>query len=148
MPEQPQFTSNTASLKRPFSVTLLIIEVLIITGLNGFRCLAAFRYWDFLSSIKMSVSPVYLALSGAFWFLIGSVLIWVLWRGKPGAPKALRALTVFYGLYYWVDRWLLMISITRERWLFALLMTAFGLVFTFATLTRPKVSKYFVRKVQ
>jgi len=122
--------------------------VLIFTGLNGFRCLAAFRYWDFLSSIAISVSPVYLALSGALWFLIGGTLIWILWRAEPGAPKVLRWLAFMYGLYYWIDRWLLTVSILRERWPFALLMTIIGLVFVFLTLTRPNVANFFMRRVQ
>jgi len=148
MSPQPKTTAKPASLKRPFAVTLLVIEVLILTGINVFRCLSAFQYWDFLSSIAISVSPLYLALSGALWFFIGSALIWMIWRGQPDAPKLLRRMTVIYGLYYWVDRWLLSISILRERWPFALIMTVFGLVFVFLTLTRPKVSIFFMRRVQ
>ena len=144
----PKSTVKPASVKRPFAVTLLVIEVLIFTGLNVFRCLSAFRYWDFLSSIAISVSPLYLALSGALWFLIGSALIWMIWRGQPSAPKMLRGFSAIYGLYYWADRWLLTASILKERWPFALIMTGFGLVFVFLVLTRPKVTKFFLRRVQ
>lgn len=145
---KPQSNDKSSPLKRPFAVTLLILEVLIFTGLNGFRCLDAFRYWDYLSSIAISISPLYLALSGALWFLTGSVLIWMTWRAKPTAPKMMRAFAVVYGLYYWVDRWLLTVSTLRERWPFAVLMTIIGLAFVFIVLSRPKVTDFFLSRVQ
>ena len=41
-PQPSEFSST-----RPFIVTLLVAEVLILTGLNGFRSLEAFRHWDY-----------------------------------------------------------------------------------------------------
>lgn len=148
MSVQPNRSAESPPLKRPFSVTVLIVVVLIFTSLNGFRCLEAFQYWHFLTSLSMSVSPAYLAISGAIWVLIGIALIWILWRGQPSAPRILQVVAVIYGLYYWLDRWLLTVSILRERWPFALLMTALGLIFIFVALTRPKVRTFFGRRVQ
>ncbi len=152
MPTQPKKNSNPQSPNfsstRPFIVTLLIVEVLILTGLNGFRSLEAFRYWDLLSSISMSVSPTYLAVSGLVWTLIGSALFLILWRGLPIAPNLLRIFAVIYGLYYWIDRWLLTVLNSNERWPFALLITTFGIALPFIGLTRPKVSTFFSRRVQ
>ena len=142
-PPPSDFTST-----RPFIVTLLIVEVLLLTGLNGFRCLEAFRYWVFLTSISMSVSPAYLAVSGLLWTLIGSALILILWRGQPNAPHLLRIFAVIYGLYYWVDRWLLTVLNLNERWPFALLMTTLGIFFPLIVLSRPKVSTFYSRRVQ
>jgi hypothetical protein len=96
----------------------------------------------------MSISPAYLAISGLFWVLIGIVLSWILWRGQPGAPQVLQVFAVIYVLYYWIDRWLLTVSISSARWPFALLMTIFGLFFPFVIGTRPKVSAFFARRVQ
>ncbi|MBG7609942.1 MAG: hypothetical protein IZT55_03660 [Anaerolineae bacterium] len=142
----PHPTHSGAS--RPFVVTLLIAEVLIFTVLNGFRSFEAFRSWDFLSSLSMSVTPSYLAFSGLFWTLIGSILTWMLWRGHSISPQLLRICVVIYGLYYWTDRWLLTVSNLTERWPFALFMTIIGLLFPYVTLTRAKVSAYFTRRLQ
>jgi hypothetical protein len=152
MPIYRKTIANTQSSdlrsSRPFFVTLLVVEVLILSALNGFRSLEAFRYWQFLSSLSMSISPAYLAISGLLWVLIGIALSWILWRGQPGAPHVLRVFAVVYVLYYWIDRWLLTVSILSARWPFALLMTIFGLVLPFVMGTRPKVSAFFAHRVQ
>jgi hypothetical protein len=93
-------------VRRPFLVTLLAVAVLIMASINLLRFVQALSQWSFLSSLP-NVSPVYLAISGLVWTVMGLPLAWGLWRGHPDAPKAARILIPLYSLYYWLDRILL-----------------------------------------
>jgi uncharacterized membrane protein (DUF2068 family) len=80
--------------------------VLSIGGLNLLRCFQAVRQWTFLEAL-LPISPLYLALSGLFWAVVGLALAWGLWQGRRWAQRFTLLATLFYTLYYWVDRLLL-----------------------------------------
>jgi len=88
---------------RPASVTILALGVLIIAVLNLTRCGLALRYWDYLDALT-NVSPLYLALSGLVWGLVGLPQAWGLLRGKLWAPPLMRAVALTYAMYYWLDQ--------------------------------------------
>jgi hypothetical protein len=95
--------SKTNNPRRPFSVTLLALAVLIFAVVHLIRLVGAIRQWDFLQSWE-GVSALYLALSGLGWALVSLPLTWGLWRGKPWAPPATRIAVPVYLLYAWIDR--------------------------------------------
>ncbi len=129
--------------RRPFSVTLLAIMVLIITGIYLIRFVQTLQLWDFLSGLP-DVSPVYLAITGLFWTLAGLLLVWGLWRGRPGTPRATRIAVLAFTLYYWLNR-LLLANASEDfvNWPFTAAGIIILITICFWILSRPKVRTFF-----
>ena len=71
-------------------------------------------------------------------------MTWWVWQGKPGAPAALRIVTIVYLLYFWIDRWQLMTSPIRlTNWPFLLLATLLFGILIFTGLEIPEVKNFF-----
>lgn len=129
--------------RRPFGVTLLAWSVLIVTVINLTRLALALQNWDFLVEL-LPISPLYQALSGLFWGLIGLPLLWGLWQGKNWAPIYWGLALLAYSVYYWADRLLLPGYEGRNiNWPFALGVNLFLLVWSLWVLSHPKASNYF-----
>jgi hypothetical protein len=129
--------------RRPFSVTLLAIMVLIITGIYLIRFIQTLRLWGFLSDLP-GISPSYLAITGLFWTMVGLLLAWGLWRGRPGTPKAARIAVLAFALYYWLNRFVL--ANTSEdfvNWPFAATGTIILIGLNFWILSRPNIRTFF-----
>lgn len=151
-PEAPA-TPQTRKVKRPWSVTLLVLGVLIITVINLARFILSLRYWDFLVSLP-GPSPVYLAISGFAWAVAGGFLLWSLWKPVGWACRLMEAEALTYALYYWLD--LLFIrdhpvngaplairAILPTHWQFSAGVTVVCLIYIVWTLGRSKVKVYF-----
>ena len=120
--------------KRPFLVTLLAVLVLFISCINFIRLIEAIRTWDFLASLP-GVSPLYIALTGLFWTLVGFPLAWGIWRGNPKAPLATQILVLVSALYYWFDRFIIAQTVNASsNLLFAFIITIVVILLTFWTL--------------
>ncbi len=139
--------------KRPWSVTLLMAIVLIITAINLIRLVLSVRYWNFLGT-RSGISPIYLAVTGLVWSIAGIFLVWGLWKAKTWAPRLMQAVTLTYALYYWLDHIFLMdhgvsggtgavSMILPLNWQFSAGVTVLFLVFIAWTLSRVKVKAYF-----
>jgi hypothetical protein len=152
-PSRPQTVLEAPSTKRPRSVTLLALGVLIITVINLIRLVLSVRYWGFLNS-QLGISPLYLALTGLIWTITGLLLIWGLWRAKYWAPKLMQAVALTYALYYWLD--LIFIkdylvsgesgaisALLPVNWQFSAGVTMVCLAYMVWTLGRIKVKAYF-----
>jgi hypothetical protein len=145
--------SSHPTHKRPKSVTLLALGVLIITVLNLIRFVLSIRYWGFLST-RVGISPIYITLSGLIWSVAGLYLLWGLWKAKTWAPKLMQAVALTYALYYWLDHIFLMehsvIGATGavrvllpSNWQFSAGVTVVSLAYMVWTLSRSKVKVYF-----
>jgi len=129
--------------RRPFSVTLLALGVLILAGLNLNRFVEAIRLWDFLSQLLL-VSPFYLAVTGFVWALAGFPIAIGLWRGWHWAPRLTRWAVLAYLLYYWLDRLFVENQVGRQANLpFATGATLVILVLVFWILSLRKVKAFF-----
>ena len=129
---------------RPFSVTLLALVVLTITGIHLIRFLRAIYLWDFLSDLP-GISPLYLTLTGLIWSIIGLLLVWWIWRGYPHSPKITRIAALTYTLYFWLDRTLVAGALVeRPNDSFVVGVNILLLVFTFWVLSRPNVTSFFL----
>ena len=148
-----QGTFKPAAIRRPASVTLLTLGVLIITGLNLTRFVLSLRYWSFLTS-QPGISQLYLALSGLVWTIAGAVLVWGLWQASGWAPRLMQAVALTYALYYWLDLLFLrdhplrgatpVISVVLPtNWQFSAGVTLVCLAFMEWTLRRHNVKNYF-----
>ena len=132
--------------RRPWYLTWLTVLVLFFALLNLLRMLAALRQWSYLKELPLSVAPLYLALSGAFWFAAGLPLAIGLWFGRRWARTAAWIAGLMYLLYYWVDRvWLAQPQTLATRWPFALMLSIGLLIFLFVTLWVPRGKAYFRR---
>lgn len=152
-PSGPQVASEAPSTKRPWSVTLLALGVLIITVINLARFVLSIKYWGFLNSQPV-ISPFYLAITGLIWTVAGSFLLWGLWRAKIWAPKLMQAAALTYALYYWLDQLFLkdhpvrgatgaIRALLPDNWQFSAGVTVVCLVYIAWTLGRSKVKTYF-----
>ncbi|HEX7974228.1 MAG TPA: hypothetical protein VF498_07455 [Anaerolineales bacterium] len=128
---------------RPFRVTLLALGVLSIAALHLLRLGQAVQEWIFLSGL-LPISPLYLALSGLAWGLVGLALASGLWLGKHWAPRLTRLAVPAYGLYYWLDRLLLVNPVVwRTNLPFTAAATLALLVVIFWILSGRKVKAFF-----
>jgi hypothetical protein len=129
--------------RRPLSVTILGCLVLIVTMANWVQMWLSIKEWDFLVGL-LPFSPAYLALSGLFWGLAGSLLTWGLWRGKAWAPRSTRLATPAFSLYYWANRLLLAGYTGRNaNWPFVLTITLILVAWSFWKLSRPRIRNFF-----
>jgi hypothetical protein len=151
--QDPLTQDPAPEVKRPSGVTLLALGVLSIAGLNLVRFILAIRSWQFLSSLP-GVSPLYLALSGLIWGVVGIPLFWSLWRGRHWAPRLLQAVMLTYAAYYWLDRIFLeerVVNATQQsssaflplNWPFTITITALIMVVTVWVLSRPGTKIFF-----
>jgi len=154
-PTEAATGAAATTVRRPFRVTILALGVLIITVANLTRFVLSLREWNFLAS-QPGVSPLYLALSGLVWTLIGTCLVWGLWSARPWAPRLMQAGTLTYALYYWLDMVFLqdhpvsgageaLRAILPTNWLFSAIVTIVCLAFMAWTLSRAKVQAYFAQ---
>lgn len=140
---KPDHPAPHPRAERPFLVTLLTALVLIMTSANFIRFVGSLSQWEFLSTLPR-VSPLYLALSGLIWTLVGLPLIWGLWRGHPQAPKATRIIALAYTSYYWLDRVLLQSAPpNRSNWVFMAGLTILLLVAVLWSFSRPAAKVFF-----
>jgi hypothetical protein len=90
--------------KRPFSVTLLLWAVLILSVWGVTRFFAALRAWEVLYEFDASLSPLYLSITGAGWGAAGCVLLYGIWRGRSWARTAIVAAVLIWLIEYWLER--------------------------------------------
>lgn len=128
---------------RPFSVTLLVILVLIVSASHLIRMVQTLTNWETQTGL-MRISPVYLAVSGFFWGVMGLLLALGIWLGTRHAPTLIRFAIPVYSLYYWLDR--IFLSGYPERnvnWPFSAVINLLILVWSFWILSRKRVKIFF-----
>ena len=130
--------------KRPKNVTWLTVGVLSFVAINITRCATAVTQWDFLSSLPLSGSPLYLAATGLIWAIIGLPIIWGLWVGKGWTPRVIKVYVVLYAIYYWLERWLIKSNpIMNTCWATAAIITTILIILVFWITLHPSARKFF-----
>ena len=92
------------SPKRPPGVTLLLWLVLTMVVWGALRFCAALRGWEVLVEFESSLSPLYLAVTGAGWGVAGGVLLWSMFSGKLWMRPVIIASATIWLLQYWIER--------------------------------------------
>ena len=129
--------------KRPFSVTLLAGLVLSITIVHLVRFINSLTLWNFLTDLP-GKSPFYLALTGLIGTLVGGVVFWGLWTGRPRARLVTLLLTVIYLSLQWFEQILSVRAGNEfENWPFAAALSILVLIFVFWTLSRANTRNFF-----
>lgn len=128
--------------KRPRSVTFFALGVLILSVVNLVRAVRAIQLWSFLSEL-LPLSPLYLALTGLFWFGVGLGLAWMIWRGLPRTASLVRMAAAAYLLYFWADRLWVSNAGLPANWPFNLAASLLGLAFVYLFFKLRPVEAYF-----
>ena len=118
---------NPSSQIRPKrSAVLIILSVvtLAVSLLGWLRLLVAVGGWDYLGEIAPAVLPVYLAISGMIWALIGMVSAVGIWFRKRWALILLACAVASFTIWYWMDKLLLSANPeANSNWGFSLVLT-------------------------
>jgi hypothetical protein len=129
--------------KRPFGVTLLLWLVLSLSVWGVVRWLAALRWWDVLVEFDARLSPLYMSITGVVWALMGAVLLWGLFSGKPWT-RLLIPLSIFLWLVgYWVER--LFFESPRANLVFAFVASILLLSVTLASALNRQTKRFLIR---
>ena len=137
---------NDYSPSRPFSVSILIILVLIFTTMNLLRMVTAIRSWDFLTNLLPDVPMFYLVITGGVWSVIGIPLAGGLFSRRKWSLPMARVTVILYTIYYWFDRLLIAERVSiASRWQFVLGLTILLLVLSFWILERPKTKEFLMK---
>ncbi|HJS30233.1 MAG TPA: hypothetical protein VJ768_11455 [Anaerolineales bacterium] len=132
-------------MKRPKSVTLLAVGVLILAGYFFLRAALATNRWELLLEyFPASTMPFYLVLTGVLWGCAFLIVGLALGRGIQWAPRLSRILAVLFAGYWWLDSLFLAVDpAVRGAGFFRLAATILLLAVTFWVLARPAAKKYF-----
>ncbi len=124
--------TQTTNARHKRSTVLIILSgvTLAISLLGWLRLLVAVGDWDYLGEIAPAVLPVYLAISGVIWALIGLVSAVGIWLRRRWALILLGCAVISFTVWYWMDRLLLSANPeANSNWAFSLLMTAGILIY-------------------
>jgi hypothetical protein len=131
---------------RPFSVTILIVVVLIFTSLNILRLIKAIVDHGLLTTLPLDVPVIYLAITGALWSAIGLILAFGLFARYRWSLLMGQLAAVIYTAYYWLDQLLFADQFAVENdWQFSLGLNLILASLAFWILRRP-ITKAFAHK--
>ena len=129
--------------KRPFGVTLLLWLVLSLSAWGVIRLIAALRWWNVLNEFGASLSPLYLSISGIGWAVVGVVLLYGLFSGRPWTHLAIPIAIFLWLMGYWVER--LAFESPRANLPFALLASILLLAVTLVSALNRNTKKFLMR---
>ena len=105
LPSESHFASiGDTRPKRPFSVTLLAIGVLTLAAAGFVRLGHAVTSWNDLINLSLSISPIYMVVTGLIFGLAGLPIGWGVWRGLSWAPRFTTGYIIFVLTYFWLNR--------------------------------------------
>ena len=129
-------------MPRPFSVTLLTLGVLTLATAGLVRLEQAISLWEFL--VSLTLSPLYLAVTGQVLGIAGLPVAWGLWWGLPWAPRFCTGYVLTTLTYYWLDR--LFLTQTQSESVntpFAIVVTMLVMGFMFWVFRRKNSQDFF-----
>jgi len=130
-------------MKRPFSVTILLWLVLSLTAWSGLRLASAIQWWGTLLEFASPPGPLYIAISGGIWLIVGIGLLWGMWQAKAWIRTALLGAGAGFSVWYWCDR--LLLQTLRENWPFALAASVLLLIVLSVCVFVPGTKTFFTK---
>jgi hypothetical protein len=128
---------------RPFGVTLFLWMVLCLSVWGLLRLLAVVRWWDVLNLFHSSLSPAYLAVTGAGWMVAGLVLCWGAWTRKRWAYLAVPISLIVWLAEYWLER--IFFQDPRANLTFMIAITIVVVAITLLITYNRKTKEFFLR---
>jgi hypothetical protein len=145
--KQEQSSLDNREIKRPRTITGLVILFLIVSLFQLYRFSTVITQWAILKELPLSVSPLYLAGSGFLWGFCGLVLCWGIWTGKPWARSAALIISFVYTAFIWSDMiWIAEPDVLKTRWLINLIYSILGLSGIWIILNLRKNKTFFSNK--
>jgi len=145
MPENHLSTKNKHGRSRPRSITFISILFFLSGLFNILKLSQVILKWNTLISLQISISPLYLAVSGLVWGISGLFISWSLWVGKSWAWKPALGIMLLYTISFWIDLiWIAEPTVLQTRWLVNLCLTIIGLPTIYFSLS-SKLSQDFFR---
>jgi hypothetical protein len=129
--------------KRPFSVTLLLWMVLILSVWGVTRLIAALQAWDILYEFEASLSPLYLSITGACWGMLGGVLLISTWRRRGWVRVAVMTSVFVWLIEYWLER--ILFQPPRANLPFALACSTIIIVIPWILVILPGTKSFFAK---
>jgi hypothetical protein len=123
----------------PIRVRFLLILLLFFTLWNMLRFGEALYFWK--SLLEYGARPMYIAITGAAWFLIGSFLLWRIWSKKSGAWLVTVIYVAAYAAWYWIDR--LFVQKPHTNAPFALISTIILILISLLILFSRRTREFF-----
>lgn len=134
------------AFKRPFLAWFLMLESLLFSIIGWLRFQQALVYWDWFQPPFLSVSPLYLVISGVLWGVVGLTAVLMLWFRWHPAQLFAHLAVGFYVLWYWTDRMLLTASSDAQANLvFSIMVTLCLLLLSLAALYFLDKRDYFLK---
>ena len=118
-------------MKRPFSVTLTVWLVLIVSSWNALKAWTSLAWQAILVEYAVQMPPMISAAAGVLWFIIGLVLAWSIWRKKIWSAKFLLVAAAVYTVWFWAER--LIWQNPRPNTAFTIVVNLACLIFVFFT---------------
>ncbi len=134
-------TPPPASSKYPNCIQFLILFILVPMLWNGFRFIEALVFWKTLRELGARPGPLYVAVSGVFWFICGVMLLVGIGQRKGWGWYAAFGAAAGYPVWVWADR--LFLQQPHANWPFGIMVTLTCLSFVFIILFTPKTKEYF-----
>ena len=132
---------SSQAAKRPLRIIFLALVVLAVAIWNGLRLGETIFFWKTLE--QYGAHPLYIAISGTLWILIGLVVFMGVWLGKTWGWAAALGGTVGYITWYWFDR--LVLQKPHANWPFVLILTLVLLLIILMILISRKTRRFFQR---
>ena len=129
--------------RRPFTVTLITLLVLLMTVSNIIRLVQVISNWQYLFGL-LNNTTVYLSVSALIWSITGLIISIAVWFGIPWAPNLTRIAALVFSLHYWLE-YLFLVNHTgrQSNWLFLLSINSLLILWLFWVLSRKASKAYF-----
>ena len=98
------------SLKRPLSVTLFSLLVLLLAAWNAFQLVSALQRYDLLRSLNLSTEANLLIVMGVTWTIGFGLAAWGLWRMRSWG----RTWTLIAIIAYQAQQWIMRLTLMRS----------------------------------
>jgi hypothetical protein len=134
------FENDEDAITIPRSVTIILFFVLFMTGWGAVRVWTAVANWDIL--IQFKANPFYIFATGIIWFILGAILILLIFKGHRHTLVFGLIGSLVYGLWYWFDR-LVMQAVPAPNVTFSMIGTIITLVIFNTILFWPSSQAFF-----
>jgi len=132
------------SIKRPRILTISSLIVCMVSLFHLFKFIQILINLQILQTLPITVDPIYLAVIGFIWGVLGLFLTWSFWTGKHWSQRVGLFLSLAYMIFFWIDLiWIAEPEVLQTRWLINLILTALGFPVVILILNLKSSNDYF-----
>jgi hypothetical protein len=140
----PDSANAKISRRRTFELWILLVVVLGFMIIGWLRLYETLVYWEWLERLGVMPGPLYIAVSGGIWGLMGLASFTGLWfRRRWAACITYLVLFVYLG-FYWLDYFLFVSSPTsKSNVIFTVAASLAAIILVVGVLAIPRQRRYF-----